>query len=113
MGVMKSMELVSSYYPGTSKPAVLSLKPQNPASQINQSRKIQERFIDVEFTPRARIAEGITRFFTSKGVRVEFFFDKNTRQIKLRVIDNESGRTIREIPEKVFSEFFRMTNNKI
>ena len=46
------------------------------------------------------ITEGIKEFLASKDIRLEFYRDEKTKDIMVRIIQNRSGRIIREVPER-------------
>lgn len=72
-----------------------------PSQSVSFYQDEMERLPQAQGDTAQKIADAIKEFLTSRDVRLEFYLDENTGDIMARIIQNKSGRIIREIPGRV------------
>jgi uncharacterized FlaG/YvyC family protein len=78
-----------------------SKPPERPSLPTNSDLQGVEQLRLAKANTIQKIAEGIKNFLVMNDVRLEFSVDKNTGEIMVRIIRNNSDRIIREIPRRV------------
>jgi uncharacterized FlaG/YvyC family protein len=101
MEISSKIRPVDAYNQKIISTAVASKPLERPSLRINSDLQGIEQTRQVKAYTDQKIAVGIKNFLVLHDVRLEFSIDKNTGEIMLRIINNPSGRIVREIPGMV------------
>ena len=74
--------------------------------QVEESQK-------TEVDPTQNIKEGLDQFLDSQDTRIEFQKNKTTGEVVARIIQNQSGQVVREIPIISFFRFMGEINKNV
>ena len=98
------MEIDISSFKGTSKNHALLGQTQRPEGRINQG-KTKESPPESGETPVSKSIKPQADIKTLGNNKVDYKVDHETNEVVIRIVDNESGEIIRQIPGEEFLRF--------
>ena len=81
-------------------PAAVSPRLRRPSLSVNRASLQQKdkRLHRIDLNTTEKLSETFQQYVDYRNVRLEFQVDEGTRKLMVKVVDEESGRVIREIP---------------
>ena len=104
------MDIDISSFIGKLKSPALPGRTSKPEGRVNQSKAIESP-PDSRKVPIAKSSESQVDVNTFDNNKVDYKVDHETNEVVIRIVDNESGEVIRQIPGEEFLRFANRISN--